>query len=115
MIGSGQLHFDLGVFELQESAQQLEEVVINAEKSTFNNTIDRKIFNIGQDLMSKAGSLSDLLQNIPSIVDVEGNVSLRGSENVLILINGKPSLLMERTGLPFCNKCLLIQLSEFKL
>ena len=53
--------------------------------------LDRKVFNVGQDLMSSAGSASDLMQNIPSVeVDLEGTVSLRGNENVTILINGKP-------------------------
>ncbi|MEO5959434.1 MAG: outer membrane beta-barrel family protein, partial [Opitutaceae bacterium] len=61
----------------------------------FYNSIDRKVYNVGKDLQSVAGSASDLLQNVPSVqVDIEGNVSLRGDSNVLILVNGKTSTMM---------------------
>jgi len=86
---------DLGKLEISESNISLGEVEVTGKKSTFVNSIDRKTFNVGEDLMSKAGSVSDLLQNIPSLqVDIDGVVSLRGSENVTILINGKPSAMM---------------------
>ncbi|GHV22763.1 TonB-dependent receptor [Clostridia bacterium] len=75
--------------------QTLDEVVVSGQKSTYITRIDKKIFNAGNDLMSASGSASDLMQNIPSVqVDMDGNVSLRGSENVQILINGKSSTLM---------------------
>ncbi|GHU80695.1 hypothetical protein FACS1894145_7320 [Bacteroidia bacterium] len=75
--------------------QTLDEVVISGQRSTYVTRIDKKIFNAGSDLMSVSGSASDLMQNIPSVqVDIDGNVSLRGSENVQILINGKSSTLM---------------------
>ncbi len=90
---------ELKDLELLESAQSLSEVVITAQKSTYVNKIDKKVFNVGQDLMSASGSVSDLMQNIPSVqVDIDGNVSLRGSDNVQILINGKPSSMMDATG-----------------
>ncbi|WP_041579495.1 TonB-dependent receptor domain-containing protein [Bacteroides helcogenes] len=86
---------NLGKLYLIPSAQQLDEVVVKGKKSTYVQSIDKKVFNVGQDLMSASGSASDLMQNIPSVqVDVEGNISLRGNENVEILINGKPSTLM---------------------
>ncbi|MDR0863505.1 MAG: TonB-dependent receptor [Candidatus Symbiothrix sp.] len=73
----------------------LNELVVTGRKSTYVTKIDKKIFNVGEDLMSSSGSVSDLLENIPSVqVDIDGNVSLRGSENVQILINGKVSSLM---------------------
>ena len=73
----------------------LKAVEIVTRRSTFVNSIDRKIYNVGEDLMSKTGSVSELLQNVPSVqMDVEGNISLRGSDNVMVLINGKPSALM---------------------
>jgi outer membrane receptor protein involved in Fe transport len=88
----------LGVLTLTESAQILDDVVVTGRKSTYITKIDKKIFNVGEDLMSSSGSAGDLLQNIPSIqVDIDGNVSLRGSENVQILINGKVSSLMGAT------------------
>ena len=86
---------NLGTLELEEAAQELNEVVISAQTSTYINKIDRKVFNVGEDLMSSSGSASDLMQNIPSVqVDIEGNVSLRGSDNVMILINGRISSLV---------------------
>lgn len=86
---------NIGRLYIAETVKALGEVEVTGQRSTFVNFIDRKTFNVGQDLMSKTGSLSDLLQNVPSVqVDIDGNVSLRGSENVTILINGKPSAMM---------------------
>ena len=86
---------DLGKLYISETTKAISEVEVVGQKSTFVNSIDRKTFNVGQDVMSKSGSVSDLMQNIPSVqVDVDGNVSLRGSENVTILINGKTSTMM---------------------
>lgn len=83
---------DLGTITLEVDAQTLNEVVVVAEKSTVEIRLDKKIYNVGKDMTVKGGTASDVLDNVPSVsVDVEGNVSLRGSENVRILINGKPS------------------------
>jgi outer membrane receptor protein involved in Fe transport len=82
----------LGLIPLSEDAAQLNEVVVRAEKTTVEIKLDKKVFNVGNDLMVKGGTVSDVLANIPSVaVDVEGNVSLRGNENVKILIEGRPS------------------------
>ncbi|MEI6554331.1 MAG: outer membrane beta-barrel family protein [Paludibacter sp.] len=87
---------NLGKLYLSEAGKQLSQVEVMGQRSTFVNSIDRKIFNVGQDLMSKSGSVSELMQNIPSVqVDMDGNVSLRGSENVTVLIDGKPSAMMK--------------------
>jgi len=76
----------------------LDEISVTSNKIMLNNSIDRKIYNVQMDVMSKTGTASELLQNIPSVqVDIDGNVSLRGSTNVLILINGKTSPLMGKT------------------
>lgn len=86
---------DVGTFYLHPSLEELGEVVVRGRRSTYEQHIDRRVFNVGSDLMSTSGSVSDLMRNIPSVqVDVEGHVSLRGSENVNILIDGKPSTLM---------------------
>ena len=83
---------DLGMILLQPNTKLLEEVVISAEKSQVQFGLDKQVFNVGKDLANKGGSAADILDNVPSVtVDVEGNVSLRGSENVRILIDGKPS------------------------
>jgi outer membrane receptor protein involved in Fe transport len=88
-----------GTTSLISSITDLEEVVITSKKETFNNGIDRKVYNVENDIMSKSGSASDLLQNIPSVsVDIDGNVSLRGSQNCMIMINGKTSPLMDKSS-----------------
>lgn len=86
---------DLGKLYLMPSVQQLDEVVVKGKRSTYIQAIDKRIFQVGEDLMSASGSASDMMQNIPSVqIDMEGNVSLRGSDNVQILVNGKPSVQM---------------------
>jgi len=83
---------DFGTIYLIESATTLEEVEFIAEKTTVEIKLDKKIYNVGKDLTVRGGTVSDVLDNVPSVsVDVEGNVALRGNDNVRILINGKPS------------------------
>jgi outer membrane receptor protein involved in Fe transport len=83
---------NLGTIALLEDATQLNAVVIRAEKSTVEIKLDKKVYNVGQDMLIKGGTVSDVLANIPSVsLDVEGNVSLRGSDNVRIFIDGRPS------------------------
>ena len=84
---------------MSEDESNLDEVVIIAEKSTVDIRLDKRIYNVGKDMTVKGGSASDVLDNVPSVnVDVEGTVSLRGSENVRILIDGKPSALVGLSG-----------------
>jgi outer membrane receptor for ferrienterochelin and colicin len=73
-------------------ASSLDEVVVRAETTEVQVRLDKKIYNIGKDLTTSGATVSDALNNVPSVtVDVEGAISLRGNENVRILINGKPS------------------------
>ncbi|MCQ2204144.1 MAG: TonB-dependent receptor [Bacteroidales bacterium] len=75
---------------LEEDSEQLEEVAVVAQKQTMKLDIDKKVFNVDQDIASVGGSASEVLENIPSVeVDAEGNISLRGSSSVTIWINGK--------------------------
>jgi len=79
-------------------AVRLEDFQVKEKQQAFLNTIDRKTYNVGKEIQSTTGSASDLLQNLPSVqVDIDGNVSLRGSENVLILIDGRTSTLMGKS------------------
>ena len=90
---------NIGNIRLVASAKTLDEVTVQAEKSTMELALDKKIFNVGKDLANAGGTAADILTNIPSVaVDVEGNVSLRGSGNVRILIDGKPSGLVSIKG-----------------
>lgn len=88
---------DLGVISLSPDVSQLDEVDVIAERTTVELRLDKKIYNVGKDLTVRGGTVSDVLDNVPSVsVDVEGNVQLRGNDDVRILINGKPSAI---TGL----------------
>jgi len=92
-------NIDLGIIYLEINAEALNEVEIIAEKSTVEIRLDKKIYNVGKDMTVKGGTAADVLDNVPSVsVDVEGNVSLRGNENVRILVNGKPSGLIGLSG-----------------
>lgn len=82
----------LGDIKLEQDVNQLDEVEIVAEKSQMELKLDKRIFNVGKDLSNAGSNAADILNNIPSVaVDVEGNISLRGSQNVRVLIDGKPS------------------------
>jgi len=90
---------DLGVVGISEITQMLDEVVVRAEKSQTEFQLDKKVFNVGQDLTSAGASVLDVLNNVPSVtVSIEGQISLRGSAGVQILINGKPSVLTSGEG-----------------
>ena len=83
---------NFGNLKMKADLQALDAVDIIAEKTTVEIKLDKKIYNVGKDLTVRGGSVSDVLDNVPSVsVDTEGNVALRGNENVRILINGKPS------------------------
>ncbi|WNH10195.1 TonB-dependent receptor domain-containing protein [Thalassobellus suaedae] len=85
-------NLDLGVISLKIDFESLEAVQVVAERTTVEIKLDKKIYNIGKDLTTAGGTVSDALNNVPSVsVDIEGSISLRGNENVRILINGKPS------------------------
>ncbi len=85
----------LGTLKMQMSTgNTLNEVTVTAPKTTMQMGIDKKIFSVEQSLVSEGGSAADVLQNVPSVqTDMDGNVSLRGSSGVRVLIDGKPSLI----------------------
>ncbi len=83
---------DLGAIELVIDQNVLDEVELIGEKTQVEIKLDKTVYNIGKDLTLRGSSVSDVLDNLPSVaVDIDGNVSLRGNQNVRILINGKPS------------------------
>jgi len=91
-IKAGNLKIDLGSIFLSGSDVLMDEVEIRAEKSETQFSLDKKVFNVGKDLANKGGTAEEILDNVPSVtVDVEGEVSLRGSSGVRILIDGRPS------------------------
>ena len=93
MVSKKNRKHDLGKLFLKETSAELEEVVVVAEKSTVEQKIDRKVINVGKDLTSVGATADVLLNNVQSVsVDSQsGNISLRGNENVRILVDGKPT------------------------
>lgn len=90
---------NLGTIALKEDKKTLEEVVVQAERSQTEFQLDKRIFRVGKDLTSTGASVLEVLNNVPSVnVNIEGEVSLRGSTGVQILINGKPSVLTSDDG-----------------
>ncbi len=98
-VSKAQPEVNIGAIALNTDAQVLAEVEVRAEKSQLQMGLDKKVFNVGKDLANTSGTASEILDNIPSVtVDVEGNVSLRGSQGVRILVDGKPSGLVGVRG-----------------
>ena len=90
---------DLGSVTLSEDSQQLDEVVVEGEISQTQFKLDKRVFNVGADLSSTGASALEVLNNVPSVnVNIEGQVSLRGSQGVQMLINGKPSVIANEQG-----------------
>ena len=82
----------LGELDLKAEGKSTDEVEITGEKQRMEIDLDKKVFNVSKDLNTAGGNVREVLNNTPSVnVDMEGNVSLRGSGGVRILINGKPS------------------------
>jgi outer membrane receptor protein involved in Fe transport len=83
----------LGTIALQEDSAQLDEIIVRAETSTVVQKVDRKVINVGKDLTSAGTTASELLNNVQSVsVDSQtGNISLRGNDNVRVLVDGKPT------------------------
>ena len=91
---SKQVKLDLGVFYLSRSVDELQEIELVEEKAFVVQGVDRKVFTVGQDLTSTGGTATELMEKLPSVqVDMDGNISLRGSDQVRLYVDGKPSLL----------------------
>jgi len=89
---AGAPFYNAGKLMLKQDATLLESVNITGQSSYLQGSIDKKIYNIEKDIVASGGSASDALETIPSVViDIDGNISLRGNEGVRIFIDGKPS------------------------
>jgi len=92
-------NINFGTIGLQEDVNQLSEVEVVAKRPQMEMKLDKRVFNVGEDLSNIGSNAESLLDNLPSVtVDIEGNVSLRGSGNVRILIDGRPSGLVGISG-----------------
>ncbi len=87
-------HLPLENIYLERNQFNTEDVVVSDQRSPISYEIDKKVINVDQQLTALSGNAVDILENVPSVsVDIEGNVSLRGSESFQLLIDGKPSIL----------------------
>ncbi|MCF2874125.1 MULTISPECIES: TonB-dependent receptor domain-containing protein [unclassified Tenacibaculum] len=93
LINSKRRKINLGTIPLTEDSTTLDEVEVRAETSSVTQKVDRKVINVGKDLTSAGATASELLNNVQSVsVDSQtGNISLRGNENVRVLVDGKPT------------------------
>ncbi len=90
---------DAGVIHLHANHEQLDEVEVTREASRTRFELDKRVFTVGADLSTTGASALDVLNHVPSVtVSIEGEVSLRGSAGVQILIDGKPSILADGQG-----------------
>ncbi len=90
---------DLQEIPIELARNLLDEVEVTAERSAYSLSLDRKIYNVEKDIQGQVSSVTEILQNIPSVtVDIDGQVSLRGTSNVTYFINGKPSALLRANG-----------------
>lgn len=85
---------DLGTIKLEASHQELGDVQVVAERQRMEYKVDKKVINVAQDINAAGGTAVDVLENTPSVqVDIDGNVSLRGSSSFTVFIDGRPSAL----------------------
>ncbi len=94
VLTEGQRSLDLGKITADPMDEMLDEVVIVADRPTMSYQIDKRVINVSQLHTSASGTAVEILENIPSVtVDLDGEVSLRGSGSFTVLIDGKPSIL----------------------
>ncbi|MCC5930477.1 MAG: TonB-dependent receptor [Cyclobacteriaceae bacterium] len=90
---------DLGTLFLQSDVSTLDEIIVKGEKEYMTFNLDKKVFDVQQDLANAGGTAADILANIPAInIGANGTITLRGSSNVRILIDGKPSGIITMNG-----------------
>jgi outer membrane receptor protein involved in Fe transport len=93
-INKEQRTVELNNIKIALNSKEIADVDVIADKSAVQYKIDKKVINVSQQLTAKSGSAVDILENIPSVkVDIEGNVSLRGSGSFTVLIDGRPTVL----------------------
>lgn len=96
----GNIIVDLGIITLEPTSVNLEDVVVEGQRTPVSYKIDKKVVDVSQMQTVVSGNAADILENVPSVtVDIEGNVSLRGSSNFTVLVDGRPSIINEQDAL----------------
>jgi outer membrane receptor protein involved in Fe transport len=86
---------DLGTIKLTSNVKQLDEVTVTGQAALIEEKVDRLVYNAEKDIAAKGGDATDVLRKVPLLtLDLDGNVSLRGSQNIKVLINNKPSTIV---------------------
>lgn len=95
ILSARQSTLQAGTIRLSVAATVMQEVVVSAERTMMEYQLDKRVVNVDRNLVASGGTATDVLQNVPSVaIDNDGNVSLRGSTNVKVLVNGRPYELM---------------------
>jgi outer membrane receptor protein involved in Fe transport len=91
----GEKNVDIGTVIISPTPQILEAVTVEGQKALIEERVDRTVYNAENDLTTRGGDATDVLKRVPMLsVDLDGNVSLRGNQNIMVLINNKPSSIM---------------------
>ncbi len=86
---------ELGIIKLSSNTKTLNEVTVTGQAALIEEKVDRMVYNAEKDIAAKGGDATDILRKVPLLtVDLDGNVSLRGSQNIRVLINNKPSTII---------------------
>ncbi len=102
---------NIGDLKMYELSSQLKEVAITAERAKVEYQIDKRVINVDKDLVARGGSAVNVLENTPSIqVDPQGNVTLRGSSDFIVLVDGKQSILKGSDALKQINAASIQQI-----
>ena len=101
MINPRQPEVTMETVKLKSVSENIEGVTVTGQKSMLQNNLDKKVINVDRNINVEGGTALDIMRNIPSVeVDVEGNVSVRGSSNLTILVDGRPSQITSLEELP---------------
>lgn len=92
-VGSSTAFIDLSTIKLVENKQMLNEVMVTAQKEDVNSKMDKKSFTVEDNISQKGGSVLQAMQNLPGVTVQDGKVNLRGSDKIIVLIDGKQSAL----------------------
>ena len=93
-------NINIGTIKLVSSVESLEGVDVVGQSAEVEIRLDKRVYNVGKNNLIRGGTVSDVLENVPSVsVDIDGNIELRGNNKVRILVDGKPSGLIGLGGI----------------